>query len=392
MFPYGKSIVREAEMKGKSNISGVRKVGGVIANIGGGNSMKKIFATALILTIAFSFCACTNMDVQHGAAEQTSQQSMESPVASGTSEHEPSEDVMVKLVTRKTAADSDPGIIIYYEYDYDESGRLIREYIGRSFADLTHEYSYYDDGSMIYTLTTMYEDGDEGTIQRWYYHNPQFNESGSPVCFELSITIDNLDEPGNGYSAEGSCEIEYDAWGYKTASRAYADIEPPPNAGENVSAAAIHIQEWAYDDQGRLISSSSRFTTEGSEDGIPFSSGTAQEDQFQYDAAGNIVRWDQSLTTILPSGSYENIIWAEASYDENGRLIEKRTFNSEGSLSYTEYFHYDEMAVNWMESVKEYPDGSEGGSTAYEYVLINEKDMKEPNPLTMMTANQPIAW
>ena len=32
-FPFGKAIVRETFIKGKENVSGIRKVGGVIANI-----------------------------------------------------------------------------------------------------------------------------------------------------------------------------------------------------------------------------------------------------------------------------------------------------------------------------------------------------------------------
>ena len=45
-FPFGKEVIREAELKGKDNVSSVRKIGGIIANI-------IWFPLGLLLTIVF---------------------------------------------------------------------------------------------------------------------------------------------------------------------------------------------------------------------------------------------------------------------------------------------------------------------------------------------------
>jgi|APSaa5957512493_1039668.scaffolds.fasta_scaffold86551_2 uncharacterized membrane protein YccF (DUF307 family) len=45
-FPFGKEVIREAELKGKDNVSSVRKIGGIIANI-------VWFPLGLLLTIVF---------------------------------------------------------------------------------------------------------------------------------------------------------------------------------------------------------------------------------------------------------------------------------------------------------------------------------------------------
>lgn len=49
-FPYGKEIIRETELKGKSNISEIRKLGGIILNL-------IWFPIGLFLTVTYIFAA-----------------------------------------------------------------------------------------------------------------------------------------------------------------------------------------------------------------------------------------------------------------------------------------------------------------------------------------------
>lgn len=217
---------------------------------------------------------------------------------------------------------------------FDEPYVLVRESIDKKNA-VVYEYAYDEKGDKI-SETVSYPKAPDETLYREYI--TEYQADGSKIVSE-SQTI--LQATGEAISQE-TFEYEYNAEGFLIRKTGFRDGE---KQGEIL---------FEYDEKGNQISQS---------EGKAGSGATSLAKQYEYDDAGNRIK---EIWFGLDGAQNRSYTYA---YDEDGKEIERRTFNASGEELTDERmqsqwrYEYDEEG----RITEEWKEGLDAGHTREHY-------------------------
>lgn len=234
-----------------------------------------------------------------------------------------------------------------YKYEYDEEGNRIRctEYSGDGNVKQWYTYEYDGKGNMTKeTFTVEYMDV-------WETHI--YKEDGEL----LMLLQDGEDRPGNGA----------EAWTYKW--------------------------EYEYNEHDNVVSKLYE-TPEGEHELTTY--------EYEYDAAGNVVKETSYLTDPDDEEDKELTEWTEYGYDKDNRMTENVTYNSKGEVKHrtTVEYTYDaegnmtmttrsgeDGAMMWFTTNREeiMIDGGYRSSSDEEPDMISEYEFDEKGNYSRIT-------
>ena len=233
------------------------------------------------------------------------------------SEAEEPEPMELSLLTKKQMVYPDGTIFVMEEYEYDESGNMIKDFFADDDSGCKSEYEYDESGNLVKRIRYYFDDDN---LREWSVY--EYDEFGNEIKIEFYDMDGSLkrsseyeyqyDESGSlikriSYKADGSVSyvtwwvLEYDESGNKIKEQ------------ENSLSDLCKVRE--YDTYGNVVN----FTAYNKDGSIAYWA------KYEYDDFGNRTKYIRGGTDV--DRVYD---WYEYEYDESGNLIKAVSYSANG--------------------------------------------------------------